>query len=1471
MLYVEFAPGETIAQYLNRTGMLARMGRQPFALTIDGRRLPRALWARCRPRPGTIIGLHAVVRGGGGGGGKNPLATIAMIALMVYAAPVAAGALGASAGGALGVSAAVGGHIVTAGTLVLGGLAINRLFPPPRVAAPSLGSESPTYAIDGGSNRMRRYEPMPKICGEQRVLPDFGAQPYTEFEGEEQVGYYVFDYGYNDVVLSDHRIGATPLTSFPGYTIEESGPSGALTLFPGNVDTVAGAALEPSVAIERTGSAGATRLAVDVGGIAVLNGTGYDANGSPSQIGLQVKIQYRLVGAGVWTDLAYGAATATGVAALGSDEVSQGSGVVFFPGTKRAPVKRSFTWLVASGQYEVRVERTTPAYDDPHVADLAWTQLRSYQPDTGDYTGRKRVALKIRASQLASGTLEQFSSYAQARCQVWNGSTFEQAITSNPAWWFLDAARGQFVGGRRTWGGGLVDSRIDIEGLKAFGAWCVAEGLTFDWVFDQQVSVYEMLSTIVLMGRATPSWGTGKLGVVWDAADQNHVAVFGMHNIVGGSFEIDYATEDLAEVIEGWYRNPDLDDQRDFVRVTVPGAASTSKVRRVELVGCRNQTLAAQLTNLYAANNAYRTRRYRWKSDWEGMPASRGDVVLLSHDLASLDYSGRFVEGGDNSTLKLPKSVPLFGGGSFVIIRKPNHQFKAFAVQGGTGDTDTLELVAALTGDDASYNPYAHPTYLPYDFRWHYGPSATPGKKVKIEAFKPVSHRLVELSAIDERPEYYAAKNGDFTFVPPQTVFGAAPDVSGLAIAVDGVLTGNGYLAVITATWDASGDYGFADVRASVAGGPLALRAQDVRGRRAEFNVPDRTTVTVEVTAYSSLGRLGQSTKLTLTEAIDFAAVTPPADVTGFSATVTPYGIVLAWNEVPDIDRDLYEVWRGASFGSGTRVFLGKVHEHTDLPKLSGTYDYYIKAIDVAKKLSVNAVTAQVVINAIAAPAVSGAVVETDAVLSWVSPSTQFAIDTFEVRHGASFAAGVPLGKTKATTLKTPVDWVGSRTFWVVAIDVAGNVSAAGSAAVNVAVAATPVVSVSVDGSDIKVAWSAPLSTLPIVEYEVRHGATFAGGTVVSRVKGTAMRLHADFGGERTYWVAAVDSRGNLGDAGGSAITIVAPTVTSLVAEVIDNTVLLRWSTTAGTLPIATHNVYRNDVLIGSDAAQFAVIFESAAGSYTYKVTPIDSAGNLGTFGSKTAVVSQPPDFVLFDRMESAYAGTKTNGFVDPDTGALLVNINTTETIEQHFTARGWAGPQDQIDAGYPLILVGKTTGSYEEKINYGTIIPSTKVTMTPTEVFESGAVTVTPKLSTSPDDSAYTDFNGVYSTYSSAFQYVKYRMDFTAAHDGTGLADDTSSVLAINPLVFTLDVKLKTAQGVVTCNSGDAGGTVVDISSWEFIDVHAIVVTPLATAARHATYDFVDAPNPTEFSTFLWNTAGARQSGDASYTVRGV
>ena len=923
LLHAHFEPGETLGGYLERTGIAARIRHRPVLVTIDGLRVPRSFWQHCRPKPGTLIQVQALVHGGDG---KNPIATVLIIALMVYA-PYLAPELAAAYGGTAAVW--------QAGIMVVGGMAINAAFPPPnpQLSQGALGqqAESPTYSLSGGSNRMRPYEPMPVIMGAHRIFPDLGARTYTEFEGEDQYLYQVFDFGYNDLDLSDYKIGTNPIADFSGVTLQESGADGALTLFPANVDSQAGVALTPdSVWYIRNSSPGVTALSVEIGGslFAVDTSTGALAVAA----GCMIEIEYRAIGAASWLPFWQGA-----------------SAIQIIKYASRSPVRETYKIFVALGQYEVRVRRTEPETgSDSNVKDIAWSQLRSYQPDTADYTGRKRVALKIKASGQLNGSVSQFSAIARAKCLTWTGAAWVTAATSNPAWWVLAAIRGQFTGTRRVWGGGIPEARIGLDNIKAFGAWCDSKGLTFNGVFDRQMSVYDMLSAIALRGRGTVSRGSGLVEVVWDAPDQAAVAVFGMSNIKLDTFEIEYSTGQLADEIVATFINPDTDWQQDVVRVLAPDVTDPVRSRSMDLFGCTNKVEAGHTANLYVAANVHRTKRYRWQMDWEGMPVSRGEVGYLSHDLASYDYSGRLIEGSTAAALKLERTVPLDAAGSFVTIVKPDGTFATYAVAAGTGDSSTLTLAASL-----AFNPGADADHPPYDYRWLYGNTATPGKKIKIDSISIKGYDTVELTAIDETADYYASEDNPYTHVPVSSTFNNAPSISNLQLTEDGVRVGQGYLVKVIVTWDTGPGFSFADVSVSKNGAPSEIIGQNIRARSFEFNTDDGSDLVVDVIGYGNIGRLGASTKASISQNINFASLSPPSDVSSFTLD----GGSFNWTAVSDVDVVGYKIrfHYGERFSAGdanllhTGLLTSGPYTPDVLPWISGGQTtFMINAVDAA-------------------------------------------------------------------------------------------------------------------------------------------------------------------------------------------------------------------------------------------------------------------------------------------------------------------------------------------------------------------------------------------------------------------------------------------------------------------------------------------------------------------------------------------
>lgn len=473
----------------------------------------------------------------------------------------------------------------------------------------------------------------------------------------------------------------------------------------------------------------------------------------------------------------------------------------------------------------------------------------------------------------------------------------------------------------------------------------------------------------------------------------------------------------------------------------------------------------------------------------------------------------------------------------------------------------------------------------------------------------------------------------------------------------------------------------------------------------------------------------------------------------------------------------------------------------------------------------------------------------------------------YEIRRGASWDTATFVGRARSTTLRVTLTSIGTTTWLVKAVDSIGLYSSGvASASYTLAGALAPSPTSSFSGDQVVLRWSAPFSALPIDFYEVRFGSSFAAGTSLGTVKGTTFSIKANFSGTRRFWIAAVDVNGNVGTAGSVDAVVNAASAPTISTQVVDNNVLLFWNAVQGSLPTDTYEIRRGSTwaggtVVGTKSGIFTTVFETVAGTYTYWIAAIDTAGNYGTPGSTSTSVNQPPDYVLKLNSDSTFSGTKSNMAASGD-GGWLLPVNTTETFAQHFTSRSWALPQDQVNAGFPIFIQPTvTTGYYEETIDLGTSLAGSKVTITVNGAGLVGSTTVTTRLSLSANGSTWTDYDGVTSVFGTSFRYVKYRVTVTGA--------DTTAIYRLAGINLRIDSKLINDAGTATCSASDVGGTTVNFNI-PFVDVVSIEVTPKGTTAVIPVYDFNDVPNPTSFKVLLFSTSGTRVSGDVSWSVKG-
>ena len=221
----------------------------------------------------------------------------------------------------------------------------------------------------------------------------------------------------------------------------------------------------------------------------------------------------------------------------------------------------------------------------------------------------------------------------------------------------------------------------------------------------------------------------------------------------------------------------------------------------------------------------------------------------------------------------------------------------------------------------------------------------------------------------------------------------------------------------------------------------------------------------------------------------------PPNDVTGLSVTAdgTTVGNIVSFNEndpnpdinsstnvqveFKDLDIAFYEIHKlsateiaagnSVTFGTKNSFFVGRTSGSTRITKdfLTESHTYFVKARDTGGRYSVNAATFVFTPVAPSAPqSVSGfpAIENNTVVLNWDEPSTigSYAIKRYEVTDGSKTTKKI---KSNVTTYDTPLNFSGTKTFTIKAINRAGAESAALTYSINVPEPVFP------NGAEVKV------------------------------------------------------------------------------------------------------------------------------------------------------------------------------------------------------------------------------------------------------------------------------------------------------------------------------------------------------------------------------------------------------------------
>lgn len=396
---------------------------------------------------------------------------------------------------------------------------------------------------------------------------------------------------------------------------------------------------------------------------------------------------------------------------------------------------------------------------------------------------------------------------------------------------------------------------------------------------------------------------------------------------------------------------------------------------------------------------------------------------------------------------------------------------------------------------------------------------------------------------------------------------------------------------------------------------------------------------------------------------------------------------------------------------------------------------------------------------------------------------------------------------------------------------------------------------------NIVLSWDAP--TPEFFYYEIRIGTSW---DTASRILTTATLqaiLDPILAGTTTYLIKAINSNGAY-SAVATSLDVIIPIIGSLTitSALIGSFVLLSWTIPTTTFDIDYYIVARDGVEFSRIKSTFLSTQVFAAGNYTYSVTAYDIIGNASPTANNTVAVPAPADFILKHNFSSAFGGTKVNAIQDGAT--LLVCVDTAKTWATHFSSKGWANIQDQINAGYPLyIQPSATTASYKETFDIGVLYTNTVINLSYLYTLISGTFNVGFSTRVSDDGISWSSPDTNMSFFAASVRYIEVTVSFTGSND--------KALMSFYNFNIAVTIKEEMDSGEISAVSTDVNGTVVTFNK-SFKDVDSITVSTKTTTEQFTVvYRFNDIPNPTSFSVFVYDTSGIRVSKTVQWKARGI
>jgi len=687
--------------------------------------VPRSDYEITFPKGGDIIAVKVIL--GDSGGDKNPLRTIAMIAVMIVAI-YAGGVAGAAYG-------KFWGAVVTGVVSVAGSLAVNALIPLPTAQIDSFAggnSSDKTYALVGTRNQILPFGCVPRVLGQARIWPPRAAAPYTEIKGGAQYLREIYCLGTGPLTKSNLKIGETDASNFTGlFEYEYLTGSQVSTLYPDDTTQK-----DLSILLDKysrkygdpyglgnsywyfdfttaqwttqTTEQNTIEITLDLLAPGLLY---IDPKGRRSAISVWISIQIKPNGSGSW------AWTTNGVSNVRSENLNvlanfTDQGIVEMTGNSGDTLRSSVTFTVPNGYWDIRMKCSSlwgkgslailanPEEDERLLDDIYWTSLKSISNSDGTSDNApckpqnqniEYVAIRIKATEQLNGSVDTFNVVCQAHHPVYNGATWSIQSTRNPAWVYASILTDS--SNKRA----LAYSKLNGSNLLNWANECTTNNFNCDGVLTSRAPIREILKQISAVGLASPGMPGEMHGVVRDIEQTIPIQVFTPRNSWG--YRGNKVFIDIPHAFRCKFVNtigqPDevvvYDDGYDITNAT--------KFETLDFAFINNADHVWRLGRYHLAVIRLRPEVHQINVDMEHIVCTRGDMVGLSHDAPSIGLGSTRIKSitidGTNVTIVVDEIVTMIPGKNYGILVRTNTDPVSCQINTVPGNTYTLTCTLA--------------------------------------------------------------------------------------------------------------------------------------------------------------------------------------------------------------------------------------------------------------------------------------------------------------------------------------------------------------------------------------------------------------------------------------------------------------------------------------------------------------------------------------------------------------------------------------------------------------------------------------------------------------------------------------------------------------------------------------------------------------------------------------------------------